>query len=336
VLFIDNNSTDGSAKYVMERFSDSRLKVIRLEKNYGYAGATNRGIEIARGDLIAILNNDVIVERSWLKCLIFALLSDKETKAKIATPKILMLENPNKIASCGGEMNVLLVGWDRGLLEDDRGQFKSCSYCFHPAGAAFVMSRELVNELGTLFDNDYFAYFEDVDLGWRTCLLGYKIIYVPQSVVYHKCGGSFSSVSPLKFYLMRRNALYSGIKNFETRIVLVLLPIWLLSSLYASYIFSKATKDSRYIKMGFKVFFDVIRGFRRNWIKRCFIKRQFSSRELLFSHELLTYKPSMFDRALVRIINGILRLIGFPNLGINSMREYPTFTLLKAHAGERL
>ena len=333
VLFVDNNSTDESAEYVEKKFSDSRLKVIRLKRNYGYAGAVNKGVEMANGDFIAVLNNDVVVTRDWLKYLILALLFNKEAKAKIAVPKILMLENPKKIASCGGEMNVLLVGWDRGLLEDDQGQFESYSYCFHPAGATFLVSRDLVNELGRLFDDDYFAYFEDVDLGWRTWLLGYKVIFVPQSIVYHKCGSSWGLTSPLKFYLMRRNALYSGIKNFETRIVIVLLPIWLLSSLYASYLFSKATKDARYIKMGFKVIFDVIRGFRRNWIKRRFIKRRLSSKELLFSHELLTYKPSKFDWALIRIINGILRLIGFPNLNINSMKEYPTFTLLKAHIG---
>jgi len=333
VIFVDNASRDNSAMYIKRRFGE-KLKILALDKNYGYAGGVNKGIKIAEGNALAILNSDVVVEKEWLSNLIQGLLHDKN--AKIAHPKVLMMENPKRIASCGGAVNVLLVAWDRHLLENDSEPKHMDHNSFHPPGAAFVVNRELVNEFGgSLYDDEYFAYFEDVDLGWRCHLLGYDVVFVPQSVVYHKLGGSFGMVSPLKFYLMRRNALHSGIKNMEVCVVLVLLPVWLVASFYASYLFFKATRNPLYVRMGLKVIFGTILNFKKVWKKRFLVnaKRYKSTRELPFSNLLLTYKPSVFAAALVKLVNKILELVNLRDLSINEMKEYPTFQLMAEEHG---
>lgn len=342
LLFVDNASTDDSVTYVQQNFSDSRLKVISLDKNCGYACGANRGVTYAKGEIIGILNNDIIVDINWLRYLVEALLDGMTEGVRIAVPKILMLENPSKVLSCGGEMNALLVAWDRYILETDNdlGRRPMDRYPFHPAGAAFIVHRDLLVQLGNIFDDDYFAFFEDVDLGWSAQLLSYKVILVPNSIVYHKWGGSWGRASPSKFYFMRRNALYTGIKNLETHAAIALLPIWLLSTLYASYLFFKATRDtdssaSDYMIQGIKVVIDVLKNLKQLWRKHVAVssRRRVDSRDLPISNTLLTYRAKLGQEILVGFVNMVLECVGLGHWKVTALREYPTFKLLRGDDG---
>jgi len=325
VIFVDNGSTDDSVDYVLDEYGNNRkLKVMKLDKNYGWAVGVNKGVEYARGDLLAILNTDVVVTPQWLREAAYVLLSNKNVG--IVTSKIIM----DYFTTAGGEIDILLVGNDRLIDSEELNPS-----CFHPSGAAFVVKRKIVKTFGELLDPDFFAYFDDVDLGWRCQLLKFDVLYCASSIVFHKPKGvtSFGAASPLKFYLMRRNALFSATKNVSTTTFLKLLPLWIMSTLYATYIFYKTTGDAGFLVSGIKVIGGYLRGLKKIWKKRVLIQclRKVDDntifakfRELLFTDNLNAKLNSLglaFVRTWLRICKINMKIIGF--------QEYPTFDLIK-------
>ena len=209
IIIIDNGSDDGSVDLIKTNFP--RIKVIVNDKNLGFAKANNQGYEIATGSYIATLNNDTKAEKNWLENLILA--AEANTKAGMCASKILSIKNPNQIDSVG--VNICLDGMTRGRarLETDEGQYDMTDEILLPSACAALYRRAMLDEIG-FFDESFFAYCEDTDLGLRGQLAGWSAILVPDALVYHyysETGGKYSS---FKAYLVERNHLWVLIKNF--------------------------------------------------------------------------------------------------------------------------
>ena len=211
IIFIDNGSTDDSVQYVKEKFPD--VIIIENRENLGFARANNQGIAIAKGKYIALLNNDTVVDREWIKSLLAKAESSSE-KVGMWAGKILSMQEPRKIDSVGG----LMISPDgiakgRGRLEEDVGQYDNDDEVFIPSACAALFKKEMLDEIG-LFDEDFFAYCEDTDIGLRARLAGWRTVSVPKAVVYHYYSGTTGKYTSMKAYLVERNHVWLAVKNF--------------------------------------------------------------------------------------------------------------------------
>lgn len=209
VIVVDNGSTDGSVAYI--KGSHLGTKVIELDRNYGFAAACNRGIEASYGRYIAILNNDTIVDPSWLSALYEALENNKE--AGMAASKILLNMETREIDSVGMLIYPDGIARQRGRCEIDMGQYDDKTETLFPSGCAAMYKKEMLDEIG-LFDEDFFAYCEDSDLGLRGRLAGWGAVFVPDAVVWHKYSGTMGQYSDFKVFHLERNRVWGALKNF--------------------------------------------------------------------------------------------------------------------------
>jgi GT2 family glycosyltransferase len=210
VIVVDNASTDGSVEFVETKFPE--VKILVNAANLGFAEGCNVGMRNAKGQYVALLNNDVEVDPNWLKELVSVAQSDP--RIAICASKIIMFQNRKIFNSAGGEFDVYGSGHDRGLYEFDHGQYSCVEEVFFACGGAMLVQREILREIG-LFDSRYFMYGEDVDLCWRAWLCGYKVVYVPSAIVYHKYGGTMEALTAQRLYFTNRNSLCSILKNYS-------------------------------------------------------------------------------------------------------------------------
>jgi len=226
VIMVDNNSSDGSVEFVKRKFS--WVKILQLNSNLGFSKANNIAAKKAKGEYIIFLNNDTVVDRKWLEGLILAIKQDKDVA--VCASKILF-DNPKDIISeAGGKLHITGAGHPIGLGMKDSERFDSFRYVGYASGASMLVDKKIFEKLNG-FDSDYFMYLEDVDFGWRCWLFGYKVLYVPSSVVYHKFGGTFSRKSYFQIY-HGQNRYLNIIKNFELKNVLIGLFFAFLYDLY--------------------------------------------------------------------------------------------------------
>ncbi len=215
VIVVDNGSTDGSSELLRSFSYDSRIKLIMNEKNLGFAQGNNVGIELAAGDYVVFLNNDTIVEPNWITEFVKVLESNFTIGA--AQSKLLLLDSPSILDCAGNFSDFYAITFARGLGEKDVGKYE-CDEIFTCKGASMIVRRKVIEQVGT-FDSDFFTYYEDTDLCWRIRLAGYKILYVPTSIVYHKGSGSIPTVGIkslfFQVYLMKRNRITTLLKNYE-------------------------------------------------------------------------------------------------------------------------
>jgi len=214
VYMIDNGSSDGSIDYVRENFP--WVKILALKRNYGFAEAYNKAVKILDNyEYIAFLNNDVEVDENWLLELIKTFLNDKNKNIVAVGSKILLYDQRNVINHAGGKITIIGAGIDIGLFEEDKNITSSPIETGFTCGGAMCVRRDLFLKLGG-FDPDYFIFFEDVDFCWRAWLLGYKVLHVPTSIVYHKYGGTVGRrLSFERLRLTQRNRLMTMLKNVE-------------------------------------------------------------------------------------------------------------------------
>jgi len=210
VIVIDNNSSDNSVKIATEQFP--WVKVIQFSENYGFGKAYNIAIKQMEYDYILLLNNDTTVDKEFVNPLMNVMLNDPQVA--ICGSKIFMLDNPNTIAHAGGKLCLVGMGIDIGLGLSDHHGYNRLESTGFVCGAAMLIRRKAFLELEG-FDPDYFAYNDDVDLCWRAWLIDYKVIYVPSSIIYHKCGGSWDGRSYKKILIGECNRLQNMIKNLE-------------------------------------------------------------------------------------------------------------------------
>ncbi|MDW8042257.1 MAG: glycosyltransferase family 2 protein [Nitrososphaerota archaeon] len=213
VIFVDNASVDGSERAIAEAFGQVRL--LKLEENRGYAGGNNAGARTASRDskYLAFLNNDLIVERSWLRRVVEVMERDGTIGA--AQPKIMQLKNPKLIDSMGGAIDRTGRAYDVGHGLPETRAWNRLIEVFYARGAAIVVRRDLF-ELAGGFDEDYFIYYEETDLCWRIRLLGYRVVTVPDAVVYHLGGGTTGKPNEEILFHRRKNQLMTLLKNYST------------------------------------------------------------------------------------------------------------------------
>lgn len=212
VIVVDNASTDESQQLLRTRYPEVRMLV--LERNWGLTGAMNRGLQLARGALIASLNNDTQVTPEWAAALVHAL--QKHPEAGMAASKILLFDRRDVLHSAGDMYGLDGIPINRGVWQRDEGQFDREEYIWGACGGAALYRRAMLEDIG-FFDEDLFMYCEDADLNWRAQLAGYRCIFVPRAVVYHKLsatgGGKIAS------YFTGRNTIWVLAKNYPA-------PLW--------------------------------------------------------------------------------------------------------------
>ena len=217
VILIDNNSSDGSAKWF--KINYPKLKCIKLKRNYGYAEGYNKGLEHLKGleySYYALINNDLWVPKNWLPPLIDNFRNFKNVA--IVQPHILDKKKPNMFeysGAAGGFIDKYGLPFCRGRilnsLEKDNGQYDKAIEVFWASGACFLIRNQVFWQLGG-FDRDFYLHQEEIDLCWRAQNNGYKIIADGKSKVYH-LGGSTLKESPKKTYYNHRNSLFMLAKN---------------------------------------------------------------------------------------------------------------------------
>ena len=233
VILVDNASRDNSTADIERDFP--AVRVVRNTSNLGYAGGCNSGITVARGEYLLFLNNDTKMEPGWLAPLVDACEKDSQTAA--CQPKILSLSDPDKFdyaGAAGGLLDIFGYPFALGRLfqtvESDTGQYDNTREIFWASGTALLVRKSVLEEIGA-FDEDFFAHMEEIDLCWRMHLAGYRVISVPDSVVYHESGSTLRPDSFRKMFLNHRNSILMLIKNYELPTLFRVLPCRLLLEL---------------------------------------------------------------------------------------------------------
>jgi GT2 family glycosyltransferase len=211
VVVVDNGSTDESLDLVARDYPEVRL--VRWETNRGVAAAFNEGVRQCRGDLLALLNNDMELDPGWLEAMAAAM--DADPKAGAVAAKILFIDRKT-INSAGDVYRRDGVPGNRGVHEIDRGQYDRPEYVFGASGGASLFRRRLFDEIG-FFDERLVSYCEDVDWAWRMQLAGYRCLYVPGAVAYH--WGSATGGGALASYYCGRNFIRVLLKNLPSSVL---------------------------------------------------------------------------------------------------------------------
>lgn len=218
-ILVDNGSTDGSVEYVRREFPE--VRVVALNHNAGFAGGNNVGIRASTGEYVALLNNDTRAHPRWLESLKTTL--DTHPEIGFCASKIVLYDRPDIIDSAGDLFYSCGVGEKRGRSQKDDERFAKSMPVFGACAAAALYRREMLEDIG-LFDEDFFAYAEDVDLSFRAQLAGYQCLYVPEAVVYHHLQGSFGALPGHSLCLSRRNAFDTVLKNMPAALLWRRLP----------------------------------------------------------------------------------------------------------------
>ena len=211
VVVVDDASTDDTADLVRSLMPEATL--LRLPRNSGLAVASNRALASTRGELVAFLNNDTEPEPGWLAALVAAL--DRHPDAAAVASKLRLFDRRDVLHSAGDTYSRRGVPNSRGVWEVDRGQYDREEEVFSACGGAALYRRSALEAVaaidGHVLDPDFFMYCEDVDLSWRLRLLGYRIIFAPDAVVYHRL--SATGGGPLASYYVARNTLAVLVKD---------------------------------------------------------------------------------------------------------------------------
>lgn len=206
VLVVDNGSTDGSLDLLA---SYPEVRVLALRRNRGFAGAANAGIRAARGEILALLNNDTEATPTWLEALAAAF--ERHPDAGLLASRIMLFDRRDVFHSAGDYVRVDGIPGNRGVWERDVGQYDREEEVFSACGAAAAYRRALFEDIG-LFDEDFFYSCEDVDLAWRAQIAGWNCWYVPAAVVYHKL--SATGGGPIASFYDGRNFIYLVAKDY--------------------------------------------------------------------------------------------------------------------------
>ena len=227
LIVVENGSTDGSLEYLREHYPDAFLVI--NASNLGFAGGVNSGIKVAMEqgcDYVALFNNDAVAEPDWLERLAESLESNDKTGA--ATCKLLSADG-QKIDSTGDYYTVWGLPYPRGRGETDIDKYDEQTDIFAASGGASLYRVKMLEEIG-LFDEDFFAYYEDVDLCFRAQLAGWKVAYVPGSVAYHQIGATSGKLKGFATYQTVKNLPWLFWKNVPPgRIFIKVLPRFLIA-----------------------------------------------------------------------------------------------------------
>lgn len=242
VIMVDNASKDGSLELVKKRFP--QVTLIENEENAGFDKAVNQGILASKTPYVILLNNDTRVELSFVHELEKAI--EKGRNIFSASAKMIALHDKEKLDDAGDYYCALGWAFARGKGKHPDLYDKSCEVFASCAGAA-IYRREIFDEIG-LFDENHFAYLEDIDIGYRAQLYGYRNTYAPKAVVYHAGSAtSGSRYNAFKTKLASQNSIYIVYKNMPALQILINLPFLLVGFLIKTLFFIKKGLGREYV-----------------------------------------------------------------------------------------
>ena len=279
VIMVDNGSTDGSVEYVQRNFP-GWVRILTNARNEGFSGGNNRGIRAASGKYVVLLNNDAQADPRWLEELVKV--AEENPRAGMLACKIYLQGGLKIIDNVGHQIYRDGLNRGRGRLEADHGQYDQMEEVLFPSGCAALYRREMLEEVG-LFDEDFFAYGDDTDLGLKGRLAGWKCLYVPKAIVHHRYSQSSSPYSPLKAFYVERNRVWIAVKYFPLSVLLespfhTLLRFFLqgygaLAGRGAAGRFSEEYSPLKLLKVLLKAYLSAVKGLPKMWKKRKEIKR---------------------------------------------------------------
>jgi GT2 family glycosyltransferase len=225
IIIADNDSKDDSLDYLEKKHPG--ISIIRLKKNHGFAGGYNLALKEIKADFYILLNSDIEVTKNWIDPVIRTMEQDPSIAA--CQPKIRSYKEPETFeyaGAAGGFIDKYGYPFCQGRmfqsLETDDGQFNEAREIFWATGACMFVRADVFHKLGG-FDDDFFAHMEEIDFCWRAKNQGYKIMYCPDSTIFHIGGGTLPKNNSRKTYLNIRNNIIMLFKNLESeRLVRVL------------------------------------------------------------------------------------------------------------------
>lgn len=289
-ILVDDASADESLSFVQTYYPDTRI--IGLKKNVGFASAANEGIRQARGQYIALLNNDTETDTNWLMELNQALDNNKDAGF---CASLMINYNNRTLVDCAG---IGFSSWGRAYKRGEGegiDHYKQPSFIFGASAGAAMYRKVLLEKIG-LFDEDFWAFFEDVDLSFRAQLAGFRCRYVPTAIVYHIGTASHSKKSLKLRYTGYRNKQWVILKNY---------PAYYLFKYYFKYSLSEIKMVLTDFKDGF-----FLSPFIANWlickdIPKLFRKRIGAQRLRTVS---LRYLDSIIDKSYDKLHTTRIRL----------------------------
>jgi GT2 family glycosyltransferase len=215
----DNGSSDESVDFIKKTYP--QIKLVLLDKNYGFAEGYNKALAQIQAKYFLLLNSDIEVTAGWITPLVRIL--DTRPDVAAVMPKLRMYDNRDLFeyaGAAGGFLDKFGYPFCRGRIfqtvEKDTGQFDAEKEIFWATGACMLVRSDLFHLVGD-FDGSFFAHMEEIDLCWRLKNCGYKILYTPESMVFHVGGGTLNKENPKKTYLNYRNNLFMLFKNLPEK-----------------------------------------------------------------------------------------------------------------------
>lgn len=269
VLVVDNGSCDDSLyeikSFLKETAMAPLVRLIALNKNLGFTGGNLEGYRYARGEYIALLNNDTKPDRKWLQEIVKAM--EGHAEAGICASKMIT-DGSNVIDSAGDGYATSLKGFKRGEGENTR-RFNQCGYIFGACAGAALYRKRMIEEIGFL-DNDFFLVHEDTDMNCRAQLAGWKVLYVPSAVVYHQVSSTIGSMSDIAVYYSLRNSEFVRLKNVPIGVFVKCIPGFIIGMMTEFIYF--ALKHKKFV-LYFRAKMDFLRGISRMLEKRAVIMK---------------------------------------------------------------
>jgi GT2 family glycosyltransferase len=244
LVVVDNNSNDGSATYIRENFT--KAKLVENSENFGFAKGNNMGIKACIGEWIFFLNNDVVLEKNCLEFLAKHI-ENKKPEQLVFIPLMLKADSPELVDSAGDMLYPWGYAYKYDKVPANKFEFLECKEIALACCGAAVFNKELLEKLSG-FDEDFFLYYEDVDLSLRARHSGAKIWQIPQAKVFHKGSATVGKKAPLRLYYIERNRFFAKLKNFPLPTLIKYAPVSFICSVFSFILWTK-------------------RGFLRTWIK---------------------------------------------------------------------
>ncbi|MEB0032617.1 glycosyltransferase family 2 protein [Undibacterium sp. RTI2.1] len=265
VIVIDNASTDGSGQAAAKQFS--QIRVVDAGSNLGFAAGNNLAVSLASKEStwIALINPDAFPESDWLKALVDAAVSNPQFA--IFGSRLMDANSPSLLDGIGDIYHMSGLPWREAHGQVLKASMLAQKEIFSTCAAAGLYRRDIFEEIGG-FDEDYFCYLEDVDLGFRYQLLGHRCLYVPDSVANHVGSALTGKRSDFSIYHGHRNLVWTFVKNMPGVLFWPLLPLHLLLNLTSIIYFAAQGKG----KVIYKAKFDAIKGLPDVWRKRKLIQ----------------------------------------------------------------
>lgn len=260
-VLVDNGSSDGSADFVITTFQE--VRVVVLKENVGFAASVNRGIEVAQGEYVVLLNNDTEVDPHWLGNL--ELVIRENPGVWLFASKLLNYYDRAIIDSAGDGLNLWFGPYKIGENELS-DNYRRQTLIFGACGGGGCYKRELFDRIG-LFDEDFFAYFEDIDLSFRANWAGYRCLSVPDAIVYHKVAATSGANSQNRErfdILRRRNYIFTIVKNYPASFLLQYLP-FILTLHWLKFLLNLCRGRFR---LAFMTQWEIVKGLPGMWRKR--------------------------------------------------------------------